>query len=95
MHEHDPLIGEYEHERLRHREAEALQMLRKIGSMVKPLMRQRGWKVDVLAEFWPDQKNLLGLNWNRGQKICLRLRHAGDERQFMPIDNVVDTMLHE
>lgn len=37
----------------------------------------------------------LGLNINRGAKICLRLRYPGDQNQFMPLDNVVDTMLHE
>lgn len=37
----------------------------------------------------------LGLNIDRGRKICLRLRYPGDQSQFMPIENVVDTMLHE
>lgn len=32
---------------------------------------------------------------NRGQKICLRLRYPGDNNQFLPIEQVVDTMLHE
>ena len=32
---------------------------------------------------------------NRGQKICLRLRYPGDQNQFLPIEEVVDTMLHE
>lgn len=95
MIEHDPLISAFEHEKHRPREAEALQALRKIASLVKPIMRQRGWKVGVLAEFWPPEKNLLGVNWNNGQKICLRLRYPGDERQFLPIEQVVDTMLHE
>lgn len=36
-----------------------------------------------------------GLNVNRGMKICLRLRYPGDRNQFLPIENVVDTMLHE
>lgn len=91
----DPLVEEYEHEKFRPREAEALMTLRKVASLVKPIMRQRGWRVGILTEFFPSEHNLLGLNWNKGQKICLRLRHAGDERQFIPIENVVDTMLHE
>ncbi|MCJ1283667.1 hypothetical protein MMC26_002998 [Xylographa opegraphella] len=95
MHEHDPQIVEYEHEKFRPREAEALQTLRKVASLVKPIMRQRGWTVGTLAEFWPPEKNLLGVNWNKGQKICLRLRYPSDERQFLPIEEVVDTMLHE
>ncbi|KAI4261841.1 MAG: hypothetical protein L6R42_002969 [Xanthoria sp. 1 TBL-2021] len=95
MQEHDPLVSEYQHENSRPREAEALQTLRKIASLVKPIMRQRGWRVGILTEFYPPEQNLLGLNWNRGQKICLRLRYPGDERQFLPLEQVVDTMLHE
>ena len=93
--EHDPAVTEYQHEKHRPREAEALHMLRKIASLVKPIMRQRGWRVGTLTEFCPEERNLLGLNINKGEKICLRLRHAGDERQFMPLEQVTDTMLHE
>lgn len=95
MTEHDPVIIEYEHEKFRPREADALHTLRIVASLVKPLMRRRGWKVGILTEFWPPEKNLLGLNWNRGQKICLRLRYPYDEQQFLPLEDVVDTMLHE
>lgn len=95
MFEHDPVVLEYEHEKFRPREAEALQTLRKVASLVKPVMRQRGWRVGILTEFWPPEKNLLGLNWNKGQKICLRLRYPFDEKQFLPLEEVVDTMLHE
>ena len=37
----------------------------------------------------------VGVNWNRGQKICLRLRYPSDIKQFLPMEQVVDTMLHE
>ena len=93
--EHDPTISEYQHEKHRPREAEALHALRKVASLVKPIMRQRGWRVGVLTEFYPPETNLLGLNWNKGQKICLRLRYPGDANQFLPLEQVVDTMLHE
>lgn len=95
MHEFDPLITEFSHQKGRHREKDALVTLQKVASVVKPLMRQRGWTVGMLAEFWPPEKNLLGVNWNQGQKICLRLRSPNDEKQFLPFENVVDTMLHE
>ena len=36
-----------------------------------------------------------GLNVNRGQKICLRLRYPRDRGLFLPFEDVVDTMLHE
>lgn len=93
--EHDPAVSEYQHDKHRPREADALQTLRKVASLVKPIMRQRGWKVGVLAEFYPQATNLLGININGGEKICLRLRYPGDERQFLSLEEVTDTMLHE
>ncbi|KAJ5761098.1 hypothetical protein N7520_008254 [Penicillium odoratum] len=95
MRELDPLISEYRHEKSRPRESEALFMLRKVASIVKPIMRQRSWRVGALCEFYPRQGNLLGLNVNGGQKICLRLRYASDQKQFLPFEQIVDTMLHE
>lgn len=91
----DALISQYQHLTNYPRGDEALFSLRKIGSMVKPIMRQRGWHVGTLAEFYPDQTNLLGLNINGGQKIQLRLRYPGDSNQFLPLEDVLDTMLHE
>ncbi|RMZ84617.1 hypothetical protein DV737_g1118, partial [Chaetothyriales sp. CBS 132003] len=91
----EPLVGVFEHMSDKPRGLEALERLRKIASIVKPLMRQRNWVVGTLAEFYPTEHNLLGLNINRGQKICLRLRYPGDDHQFLPLENVVDTMLHE
>lgn len=95
MREIDPLVFEYQHDKHRPRESEALMMLKKIASLVKPIMRRRDWKVGTLSEFYPQQRNLLGLNINGGLKICLRLRQPSDERQFLPLEHVVDTMLHE
>ena len=91
----EPLVNNFEHLSEKRRAAEALEKLKKIASLVKPLMRQRNWRVGTLAEFYPAEHNLLGLNINRGQKICLRLRYPGDDTQFLPVENVVDTMLHE
>ena len=91
----DPSIDQYQHLTNYTRRDEALHTLRKIGSMVKPIMRQRAWRVGTLAEFYPDQTNLLGLNINGGQKIQVRLRYPGDRNQFLPFEDVLDTMLHE
>lgn len=60
MPEHDPLVLSYTHLRNFPREKEALHTLRKVASLVKPIMRARGWVVRELAEFFPDQANLLG-----------------------------------
>jgi hypothetical protein len=60
MRDLDNLFGEYVHLKHLPREAEALHILRKVASCVKPIMRRRGWKVGVLCEFLPEQSNLLG-----------------------------------
>ncbi|KAI3338240.1 WLM-domain-containing protein [Ustulina deusta] len=95
MPEVDPSVLSYSHLADFPRAADALHTLKKVASLVKPLMRARGWKVGQLTEFYPDQQNLLGLNVDRGQRICLRLRYPGDRNQFLPIEQVADTMLHE
>lgn len=101
MVELDPLISQYSHLNKYDREADALHALKKIASLVKPLMRARNWKVGLLAEFYPKENNLLGkkslyhvqyiltapgVNFNKGMKICLRLRYAGDKNQFLPME---------
>ncbi|KAJ3292815.1 hypothetical protein HK104_004990 [Borealophlyctis nickersoniae] len=58
-------------------------------------MRKRGWRVGVVREFFPENKNLLGLNVNRGQEIRIRLRPSYDEGIFLPYESLVGTMLHE
>ncbi|KFH46478.1 DNA damage response protein-like protein [Hapsidospora chrysogenum ATCC 11550] len=95
MPERDPLVLSYVHLANFPRGNEALHTLRKVASMVKPIMRARGWKVRELAEFYPQQANLLGLNYDHGRKICIRLRYPGDRNQFIPLNEVIDTMLHE
>jgi hypothetical protein len=91
----DPVIYSFTHLRHYPRENEALHLLRRVASLVKPLMRARGWTVRTLSEFHPDQANLLGLNRNRGEQIFLRLREPFDRTQFLAFERVVDTMLHE
>ncbi|GAA5977631.1 hypothetical protein JCM5350_002300 [Sporobolomyces pararoseus] len=74
----------------------ALELLRKIHSKVKPIMKAHGWVLPVLAEFFPKNPNLLGININRGQKICIRLRPAHDPHSFLPLEEeLIGTMLHE
>ena len=89
------MFSTYEHLQGLPRGDEALTMLRKVASLVKPIMRKRGLKVQILAEFLPPEQNLLGLNINRGYKICIRLRYHNNPDLFLPVEQVVDTMLHE
>lgn len=60
MAEIDPLVLSYSHLAEFPRASEALYALKKVASLVKPIMRARRWKVGELAEFYPDQPNLLG-----------------------------------
>jgi len=95
FHEQDSLFQTYEHLHKQPRADSALLLLRKVASLVKPIMRKRSWHVGVLAEFLPSQQNLLGLNVNHGEKICLRLRYHRNPDLFLPLEEIVDTMLHE
>jgi hypothetical protein len=60
MPEHDPLVLSYSHLAQFRRADEALTILKKVASLVKPIMRSRGWTVRELVEFYPTQQNLLG-----------------------------------
>lgn len=91
----DPAIHSFTHLNHYPRQDEALHLLKRVASLVKPLMRARAWKVNSLSEMHPEQANLLGLNVNKGEKIMLRLRQPFDRTQFLPFEKVVDTMLHE
>ena len=76
----------------------AMAMLREVGRAVRPVMRGRGWTIDVLGEMPRGQyleglKTSWGLGW--GRKIFLRLRTWEDEGCFFPFEEVMDTMLHE
>ncbi|ODQ68291.1 WLM-domain-containing protein, partial [Nadsonia fulvescens var. elongata DSM 6958] len=73
----------------------ALELLEKMASLVAPIMRAHKMKVGVLTEFCPKNPNLLGLNVNHGMKICVRLRPAGGERGFYPLEFCLGTLLHE
>ena len=81
----------------------ALALLKEVGHAVQTLMRMHGWTVHVLAEMYPRNAQLLGLNYNRGEKICLRLRESSDESAFLTRDAILATyvcfshtsMLHE
>ncbi|KAJ6785749.1 hypothetical protein PWT90_04839 [Aphanocladium album] len=95
MVDQDQQVRSYRHLAQMPRADDALRMLKRIASAVKPIMRNHKWRVGELAEFYPNDANLLGLNVNRGQQICIRLRYANDKTLFLGLDMVVDTMLHE
>lgn len=76
-------------------EEEATKILEKIAKQVQPIMRKHKWRVKILSEFCPKNPSLLGLNVGGGVAVKLRLRRANRDWDFIPFDQVLDTMLHE
>ncbi|KAF4611976.1 hypothetical protein D9613_004122 [Agrocybe pediades] len=91
----DIFVQSYTHLKDKPNAERALHTLQRVASLVKPIMRKRNWVLPELAEFFPDNPNLLGLNVNMGQKILVRLRPAHSPGSFLPEEDVVGTMLHE
>ena len=56
----DVYVKSFTHLKDKHRADNALRLLQKTASLVKPIMRKRGWVLPLLAEFFPDTPNLLG-----------------------------------
>mmetsp|Transcript_9774 Transcript_9774/g.25647 ORF Transcript_9774/g.25647 Transcript_9774/m.25647 type:complete len:377 (+) Transcript_9774:60-1190(+) len=73
---------------------EAKALLEKVCWQVQPIMQRRMWKVPLVREFIPRSKNLLGLNKNMGEEICIRLRQSRQDLLF-PFESILGTMLHE
>jgi len=91
----DTFVKSFTHLKDRPKADRALPMLQRVASLVKPIMRKHGWVLPVLAEFFPEEHNLVGLNINGGQKILLRLRPAYAPDTFYDVEDVVLVMLHE
>ncbi|PCH34069.1 WLM-domain-containing protein [Wolfiporia cocos MD-104 SS10] len=95
-------VQSFTHLKDRPKADQALPLLQRIASLVKPIMRKHGWVLPVLAEFFPESPNLLGrdpddfgADINGGQKILLRLRPAHAPDTFYDEEFIVRTMLHE
>jgi hypothetical protein len=88
MREIDAHFDAYEHLKHLPKDGEALHMLRKAASMVKPMMRKRGWKVGTLAEFLPDEPQLLGKWHEKMQDLRLtklRVEHQSHRKDPHPV----------
>jgi hypothetical protein len=53
-------VKSYTHLKDRPHGDKALQLLQRIASLVKPIMRAKGWVLPVLSEFFPSNPGLLG-----------------------------------
>jgi hypothetical protein len=56
----DVWVLSYEHLKGLPKPDQALTLLQRIASRVKPIMRKHAWRLPVLAEFLPDNPGLLG-----------------------------------
>ncbi|CEL97982.1 unnamed protein product [Vitrella brassicaformis CCMP3155] len=74
-------------------DGKAKRMLQDASDLVRPIMCKRRWQVELMREFKPDVKELLGLNINRGQEVKIRVRYNNDD--FVPYEQVIGTVLHE
>ncbi|KAL1956332.1 hypothetical protein VTO42DRAFT_7415 [Malbranchea cinnamomea] len=91
----DPYIGRYEVLQNMPDPDFALSRLRKVVSLVKPIMRKYNLRVGNLREFYPAEANLLGVNYGAGETICLRLRAVQVQNEYLALEAVVDSFLHE
>lgn len=73
----------------------ALDLLHQITRAVAPILHKYKFRVATLCEMFPKNPQLLGLNVNRGQKILVRLRAPHNDRCFLPINDLIGTLLHE
>ncbi|XP_031493532.1 DNA-dependent metalloprotease WSS1 isoform X2 [Nymphaea colorata] len=76
-------------------EDEARRILQSIAKQVQPIMRKHKWRVKILSEFCPSNARLLGVNQGGGSQVKLRLRRHDRISEFLPYEQVLDTMLHE
>ncbi|CAB4255648.1 similar to Saccharomyces cerevisiae YHR134W WSS1 Sumoylated protein that localizes to a single spot on the nuclear periphery of mother cells but not daughters [Maudiozyma barnettii] len=91
----NPHISEISYLKKKPNPERAHDLLQDLTRSVSYLMRKFKLKVKTVAEFYPKDKNLLGLNVNRGQKIMVRLRSPYNDYEFLSWEAIVETMLHE
>lgn len=75
---------------------EARNILNKIAKQVQPIMKKHKWRVNLLSEMSEsDDPSHVGLNIGGGHEVRLRLRRFNRDWDFIPYEQVLDTMLHE
>ena len=73
----------------------ALALLTEAARLIAPLMLQRRYHVPVLAELSPFEKNECGWNVGHGKEIFIALRDYRFEQKFLPLEIIIDILLHE
>lgn len=91
----NPHIGELSFLKRKPNPERAHDLLQDLTKSVSYLMLKNSLKVKALAEFYPRDKNLLGLNVNHGLKIMIRLRSPNNDAEFLSWESILETMIHE
>ena len=80
-------------------DATARRLIQRATSQTEPIIRNHKFIVPVVKEFYPAQRNLLGLNIScgegRSEEILLRLRSPSSPSTFLPYESILHTLLHE
>jgi len=92
---HNPFISNIAALKRKSHQQEALNILYDLANIVTPIMKEYGFKVKNFVEFFPKTDNLLGMNMNHGFKIFIRLRPSYNDDVFIPMNELIGTMLHE
>lgn len=74
---------------------ETLSLLKKAANEVNSLLERRGWKVDLLVEFWPNDNKLWGLNVKEGDHITIKIRCRTMNKVLCDYSSIFHTLLHE
>ena len=85
----DVYVKSFTHLKDRHRADDALKLLQRIASLVKPIMRKRGWILPTLAEFFPDNPNLLGEFGVSSASVVSGLRNTFDGLKHLSVLQVL------
>ena len=78
-----------------HNITEARTMLLDAMRAAAPVMRRRSLRVVDVVEIYPSSAWLHGWNANAGERIGMRLRHAGSARALIDPESVLHTLMHE
>lgn len=73
----------------------AKEVLEKLVAVTAKACERNNLTVLRLEEFYPQNRSLLVLNINAGEKIKIRLREGHDPREFLPWSSILGTMVHE
>ena len=74
-------------------ETRARDLLERVAWQVQPIMRKRSWRVGVLLEMPDKVRDRLGDNYNRGERVRLKLRKGNGA--WEDYEQVLAVMLHE